>query len=200
MLNEMKSRYSGLSKTKSRFSGKSIKLLLLLITFFISTSIIQAQSYDYLIIIPDVLNGTWSNTLVSLQTSRGFHPEIITISDNLPVTEIQGIIQGVYSNNPLKYVLLIGSAMNESSDSPININAPYDQFGKINSNVDYSSGNYIPFFSVTCNNPFTSTETSIESTDDPYVSGLTSHGEVYIGRLPVTSSAEASAFVSRLQH
>jgi Peptidase family C25 len=200
MLNETKSRCSGLSKTKSRFSGKTVKILLLLITFFISASLVQAQSYDYLIIIPDVLNGTWSTTLTNLQTSRGFHPVVVTVSENTSAQDIKDYtIDYYYNNYPLKYVLLVGNGMNDPADGPININAPYDQFGKINSNVDYTTGNYIPFFSVTCNNPFSQFGTSDVPTDDPYVEDLTSHGNVYIGRAPVNSSDEASAYVSKLQ-
>ncbi len=129
MLNEMKSRYSGLSETKSRFSGKSIKTLLLLITFFISTSIIQAQNYDYLIITSDSLNGSWNLQLRLLQTSRGFHPEGVTIPEGADTTAIRNIIADFYNNNPgyaKKYVLLVGNAMNDPAGSPINFNNPYN--------------------------------------------------------------------------
>jgi parallel beta-helix repeat protein len=183
---------------------KTVTKLLFLLTFIICTSLIKAQNYDYLIISPDIFlqNASWDNELILLQLSRGFHPVIATVELGFTNEQIRDIIENYYNTNPIKYVLLIGSGKNleipHEGESP---DIPYEwtSHGTINIDVDYLTGTYIPFFSVTSNNPWDPAGTTDVATDDPYVSALTSHGSVYIGRIPVTSIEEASNYVNKLQ-
>ncbi len=176
-------------------------LYTILISFFIVSGLVKAQNYDYLIITPDVFlyNATWDTELMNLQTSRGFNPLIVTVSIQTTAQQIKNTIQNYYNNNPLKYVLLMGNAKNiQGPPYPDSVLYQYLDHGIVNPEVDYINGTYIPFFSVASNNPWAPGGISNVATDDPYVSGLTSHGPVYIGRAPVTSVTEANNYVSKL--
>ncbi len=183
---------------------KIIKILFFLFSFFISTALIKAQNYDYLIIAPDVFmqNATWDDDLLNLQTSRGFQPVIEDVSVYTTAEQIKGIIYSYYNNNPIKYVLLMGNGKNlEDPNAPPDTSVPYGylQHGIVNPQVDYLNGTYIPFFSVESNNPWEPSGIEDVATDDPYVSDLTTHGPVYIGRVPVISITEANDYVDKLE-
>jgi tetratricopeptide (TPR) repeat protein len=183
---------------------KTIYKLSFLISFFIITGLVKAQNYDYLIITPDVFinqYATWDDDLLDLQTSRGFNPVIEAVTVQTTAQQIKNLIQTYYNNNPLQYVLLMGNAKNliPVEDEPdTTIPYQYREHGIINEEVDYVNGTYIPFFSVWSVNPWNPNGGLNVATDDPYVSDLTSHGPVYIGRVPVTSVMEANNYVSKL--
>jgi hypothetical protein len=177
-------------------------ILFFLVSFFISTVLIKAQNYDYLIITPDVFlyNSTWDDDLLDLQTSRGFNPVIEVVTVQTTALQIKNIIEEYYNNNPLQYVLLMGNAKNLTyiEDEPdTTIPYQYKDHGIILEEVDYLNGTFIPFFSVLSANPW-NPNGSYVATDDPYVADLTSHGSVYIGRVPVTSVTEANNYVDKL--
>ena len=184
---------------------KKVKnILFVLLTLLICSNQIKAQNYDYLIITPDIFtqSATWPNAIINLQTSRGFHPVIVTVSLSTTAANIKSIIQTYYNNNPIKYVLLMGNGKNleTQTQQPAQENTVpymYADHGTIVQEVDYLNETYIPFFSVLSNNPWNPAGSNI-ATDDPYVSGLTSHGPVYIGRVPVTSISEANNYVNKL--
>ena len=140
--------------------------------------------------------------LLNLQTSRGFSPIVDSITVSTSAQAIKNTIANYYNSYPLKYVLLMGSGKNlvdpEYKDDP-EVPYGYRQHGIVNTQVDYINGTFIPFFSLESNNPWEPSGIEYVASDDPYVSDLTSHGPVYIGRIPVTSKEEASAFVSKLQ-
>jgi hypothetical protein len=89
-------------------------LTISLLFFLISVSFMMAQSYDYLIIAPDVFmqNATWDDDLLALQTSRGFSPVIVVVTVSTTTQSIKNTIAAYYNNHPLKYVLLMGSGKN----------------------------------------------------------------------------------------
>ncbi len=187
-----------LTKNKSHF----FSIILFVGLIFISTNLVKAQNFDYLIITPDefAYNSYWDTSLLMLQTSRGYHPLLITIEDGTSRDAIQDSIASYYQSNPIKYVLLVGSAKDDPAQAPrdTSILDLYLDHGTIKANADFTNGNYIPFFAVTSNNPW-NPPTSDVATDDPYVSDLSSHGQVYIGRVPVTSATEATNYVAKLQ-
>ncbi len=182
---------------------KKIKnILFVLITILICSNQIKAQNYDYLIITPDIFtqSATWPNVIINLQTSRGLHPKIVTVSLSTTAANIKSIIQTYYNSNPLKYVLLMGNGKNIVTQGQYNeggVDYMYADHGTIVPYVDYQSETYIPFFSVLSNNPWNPAGSNI-ATDDPYVAGLTSHGSVYIGRVPIISISEANQYVNKL--
>ena len=161
---------------------KKVKnILFVLLTLLICSNQIKAQNYDYLIITPDIFtqSATWPNAIINLQTSRGFHPVIVTVSLSTTAANIKSIIQTYYNNNPIKYVLLMGNGKNleTRTQQPAQENTVpymYADHGTIVQEVDYLNETYIPFFSVLSNNPWNPAGSNI-ATDDPYVSGLTSH-------------------------
>jgi Peptidase family C25 len=107
---------------------KTIKILLLLITFFMGSKSIQAQNYDYLIIVPDIFlqNATWDNDLISLQISKELHPVIATVQLGYTNEQIKNIIEYYYNSNPIKYVLLMGSGENLEIPQGEVPNVPYE--------------------------------------------------------------------------
>ena len=187
---------------KNKFDYVYKKYLLLIIVFlFINPIIMNAQNFDYLIITPDIFadNSYWDTSLLMLQSSRGYHPLLITIEDGTSRDAIQSTIASYYQSNPIKYVLLVGSAKDGPAQVPrdTSILDLYLDHGTIKANADFANGNFIPFFAVTSNNPW-NPPTSDVASDDPYVIDLTSHGSVYVGRIPVTSATEATNYVSKL--
>ncbi len=179
------------------------KIFLLLFTFLVCTGLIKPQSYDYLIITPDVFmqSATWDSELLNLQTSRGFHPVIEEVSIGDSREYIQSIIQNYFNENPsLKYVLLMGNGKTVGGIPGTNGGFQWqvEENSQAVPDVDYLSGTYIPFWDVESNDPFDPDGTSDVPSDDPYVEGLTSHGPVYIGRVPVTSVTEADNYVNKL--
>ena len=138
----------------------SIMLILFIFFSFINTSLIKAQNYDYLIVTPNIFlqNTSWDDQLRFLQMSRGFHPVISEVEVGYTNEQIKGIIENYYNNNTsLKYVLLIGSGKNlEIPNEGEPPDVPYEWISHctINTDVDYLTGTYIPFYSVNCSNPW----------------------------------------------
>ncbi len=189
----------------SKFLFLETRFITLLIGFlFIGSNIVKAQNFDYLIITPAAFspqNETWDDELITLQTSRGYHPLLITIQDGVNRDDIKQTITTYYQNNPIKYVLLVGSAKDGPPQAPrdTSILDLYRDHGTIKAAADFVNGNYIPFFAVESNNPWNPPRSYV-ATDDPYISDLTSHGQVYIGRIPVISVTEAEDYVAKLQN
>ncbi|HEX2868158.1 MAG TPA: C25 family cysteine peptidase [Ignavibacteriales bacterium] len=183
---------------------KSKAIIYILILLFATYKTNTAQNCcDYLIVTPDIFlqNSLWSSDLVNLQISRGFHPVVVSVTSNTTNDEIRSIITNYYntSNLGLKYVLLIGNGKNNNVTAPsLNIYYQYEQHGTVNTVAAYESGTYIPFYSVHCNTYWNPNGVDV-ATDDPYVSGLTSRGPVYIGRIPASSSQEISNYVNKLR-
>src|SRR5690606_14735932 len=181
------------------------QILTMICNFFLFSSIIKAQFYDYIIVTPDIFRQgsgvTWDVELLELQTARGFTPRIETVSVNTTAEQIKYIIANLYNSNPVKYVLLMGSGKNLNDPDYDYPGVPYGylQHGIVNTQVDYINGTFIPFFSVESNNPWEPSGIEYVASDDPYVSDLTSHGPVFIGRVPVTSKEEANDYVDKLQ-
>ncbi len=166
------------------------------------TALTYPQNYDYLIITPDlfVQNTLWYYDLIDLQTSKGFQPRLEVITENTTSAQLINLIKDFYENNPLQYVLLMGSAKNISLGSPdTSYLYEYTAHGYINYKADYEQGTFIPFNAVYSQNPWNPNGWVYVASDDPYVDKLTEHGEVYIGRVPVISVAEAENYVEKLK-
>jgi hypothetical protein len=182
--------------------GEKMKKLICFISIIfiiIITKPINAQ-YDYLIITPDIFlqNAAWDEKLITLQRLRGFHPVIENVTEHTTAEQIKEIIKTYYDHNSLKYVLIMGNAKNVLASGDTTIPAGYLNLGINNPMVDYANGNYIPFFSVWCNNPHDPRGKSDVPSDDNYVSDLQNRGSVYIGRVPVTTIEEAEIYTDKL--
>jgi len=181
-------------------------IVALLITTRIEAQVYQNESlpnYDYLIITPDIFisNTTWDDELMELQISRGFSPVIEVISTSTTSEQIKQLIASYYQSYPLKYVLLMGSGKNLVPSEKADSSLPYWYLahGSINEVADYTTENYIPFCAVYSLNPWNPNGGLNVATDDPYVFDLNSHGNVYIGRVPVNSKEEAENYVNKLE-
>ncbi|MBU0560610.1 MAG: hypothetical protein KKG93_13695, partial [Bacteroidetes bacterium] len=185
--------------------NKTILFTILVFAVLLKVNAQSLTTCDYLIVAPSsfLASTTWDDDLISLQQSRGFTPYIYSVSDGTSASSIKSqIATAYYVGTVLKHVLIVGngSSLEESDTATQSVEAPniYIQQGTIIETTSFADGNYIPFWSVTSNNIWGTNGTSEVASDDPYIDGLTSRGDVFIGRIPAESINEISNYVDKL--
>ena len=185
--------------------NRMILFAVLVLALLLKVNAQTLTTCDYLIVAPSnfLASTTWRDNLISLQQSRGFTPYMYSVSDGTSASSIKSQIATAYNvGTVLKFVLIIGngSSLEETGTTTQLTELPniYIQQGIINETTSFSDGNFIPFWSVTSNNIWGTNGTSEVASDDPYIAGLTSRGDVFIGRIPAESINEISNYVNKL--